>query len=400
MEKALEKLVVQETLNLEKIEEALNSFNPLEVMGVVHRELQHSNVLGWLLDPSGSHKMGNYFLKGFITELDMSGAERIELLLSDPNKVEVRREWENIDIVIAGREPSFAIIIENKVWAGRTGADQLLRYRKKAEQLLGDFDRQYFVFLTPFPQSLSADEEQARYINITYETAVGILNSLPFSDLGISKDVTSFIEHYIQTLQNKIIMDSEHIRLARKIYKRHRQALDFIMNNKPVLWSPKLFELVRDYIDAHPKLTLYTRDDPKIIRFLPKAIEQKFHKPFDGWADHNLMFALEVFIEAERIWVKFCFAGIYNEKEKESLQKIKDDYYWKMAEFPSLKNNRVSSGPQYNYPAVARFELFHLSSTLEVDANGFFKDFKEPFEKFVEKELVAFERDVNAQMIN
>ena len=400
MEKALEQLVVAETLNLEKIEEALNSFNPLEVMGVVHRELQHSNVLGWLLDPKGSHKMGNYFLKGFISELDMFGAERIELLLSDLDQVEVRREWENIDIVIAGREPSFAIVIENKVWAGRTGADQLLRYRKKAEQLLGDFDRQYFVFLTPFPQTLSAEEEQARYINLTYETVVAILKSLPFDDLSISNDVNSFIEHYIKTLQNNIIMDSEHIRLARQIYKRHRQALDFIVNNKPVLWSPKLFGLVRDYIDAHPKLTLYTRDDQRIIRFLPKSIEQKFHKPFEGWTDTNLMFALEIFIEAERIWVKFCFAAIYNQKEKEALQKIKDDYYWKMAEFPSLKNNRVSSGPQYNYPAVARFELFHLNETLEVDAEGFFKDFKKPFEQFLEKELTAFEEDVKAQLIN
>lgn len=44
------------------------------------------------------------------------------------------------------------------------------------------------------------------------------------------------------------------------------------------------------------------------------------------------------------------------EKIGETFQKIKEDG-WKMAEFPSLKNNRVSSGFQHNYPAVAGFVI-------------------------------------------
>lgn len=66
---ALEEFIREEILQLERIEEKRDEFNLFDVLGVVHRELQHSNVLGWLLDPRGSHGMGNYVLKGFINLL-------------------------------------------------------------------------------------------------------------------------------------------------------------------------------------------------------------------------------------------------------------------------------------------------------------------------------------------
>ena len=66
----LEKLkdfVITENSSLELIERFLQRNNYMEVFGIAHHELSHSNFLAWLLQPTASHNLGSYFLKKLVT---------------------------------------------------------------------------------------------------------------------------------------------------------------------------------------------------------------------------------------------------------------------------------------------------------------------------------------------
>ena len=51
------------------IKASLDAFNIFEVLKIHRREIRHSNFLGWLFDPNGSHNLGDIFLKELIKTL-------------------------------------------------------------------------------------------------------------------------------------------------------------------------------------------------------------------------------------------------------------------------------------------------------------------------------------------
>ena len=116
MEELLQSFVIKENLNLERLKVQLHEFNPFDVLGVQHFEIRHSNFLAWMLDPKGSHNLGDYFLKGFISHMDkINPSYKINLFLTDLTDSRVYREWNNIDILIINDNLKFVIPIENKV---------------------------------------------------------------------------------------------------------------------------------------------------------------------------------------------------------------------------------------------------------------------------------------------
>ena len=157
------------TLGLEKLKELnskwLSELDLFDVLGVVHGELVHSRFLAWLLDPQRNHGLGDYFLKSFLLrtcitagKLGISAITPARIHATDWSETEVRREWQNIDILILNREARFVCAVENKIWAGEgidaDGASQLTRYRETLENEFPDFTR-HFVFLSPqaYPRS-------------------------------------------------------------------------------------------------------------------------------------------------------------------------------------------------------------------------------------------------------
>ena len=111
----LKDLLVDESANLSLIKQRLKVFNIFDVLGIGHKELQHSNFIGWLLDPNGNHGFGDYFLLEFLNLLsDVSDELLIDCHLGDLHTTRVIRERENnIDIFILNNELSFCIAIEN-----------------------------------------------------------------------------------------------------------------------------------------------------------------------------------------------------------------------------------------------------------------------------------------------
>jgi hypothetical protein len=111
------------------------AFNIFQVLRAGHEEVSlHSRFLYELLNPRGSHGMGDVFLRCF--------AKICSLPDLSYDNVYVMREHANIDILI--RDNNHAIIIENKIYASDQ-FEQLKRYYKYAESL---HLKPYLLYLT------------------------------------------------------------------------------------------------------------------------------------------------------------------------------------------------------------------------------------------------------------
>ena len=82
--------------------------NVLSVFGLKSRELCHSRVVAWFLDPNQTHEQGTLFLDAFLrlVGLHPSGSDNAVVQLERPNRVD-------ISVFSPG---SFAVCIENKVY--------------------------------------------------------------------------------------------------------------------------------------------------------------------------------------------------------------------------------------------------------------------------------------------
>lgn len=112
--------------NVSSRSEKLNKhkFNVFSILHVEYKETRHSAFLTELLNPRGSHKMGDAFLRLFYKKLGLSDVD-------DFSKIVVSREFVTrtgiIDIYIKADKPENSIIIENKIYA-RDQDGQLARY--------------------------------------------------------------------------------------------------------------------------------------------------------------------------------------------------------------------------------------------------------------------------------
>jgi hypothetical protein len=52
----------------DKIDLGLRNPNIFQILRISKNEIRHSNFLSWLLEPNGSNKLGDIFLKRFINE--------------------------------------------------------------------------------------------------------------------------------------------------------------------------------------------------------------------------------------------------------------------------------------------------------------------------------------------
>src|SRR3712207_2829548 len=113
--KALEAFVVGNQ-NLERLEALLERFNIFEAIGVVRQELRHSDFLAFLLDPQGNHGLRDIFLKRLLQQVlatvqdDEVPLTPIELELWNLDRIEVRREWQHIDILLLDEDHELAVI--------------------------------------------------------------------------------------------------------------------------------------------------------------------------------------------------------------------------------------------------------------------------------------------------
>jgi hypothetical protein len=303
--------------DFQKVVEELKKPNLFKILGVEHREIRHSNFLAWLLNPEESHGLGVAFLKRFLSRLDVE--------VTESSKVEIRREWKHIDILIILED--VVVCIENKIWS-EEHSNQLQRYKKiiEAEFQEPKYDHK-FIYLT-----IEGDEpSEPCYQPMSYSKVAKILEKIAEEDMGTGLEkekVGNYIEDYVTIVKRYITQDDkdELIELSKEIYKNeghktflnchryffhcidesgesskihqiHRNAADFIYSVAPNIINAMKDELETGDYDAW----LVTKDH---VKFLPtpefEEIRGKDKPPFCfGIYIHNLDSDREIVFQIE-----------------------------------------------------------------------------------------------------
>lgn len=280
---------------LDKLEERVSGFNAFEVLGVIHKEIRHSNVLGWLLDPKEYHNLDDRFSKKMIhhcvkhdnrDEAAIS-YNPLELLLQDFNDMIIRREWANIDILGISKLNKFALVIENKIWSKESG-HQLNKYRRIIENEFPDYTKLY-IYLTPEGDDAS---DINNWLSLSYEKVMEFLESvLKVRRQSMNKESLVFIEQYIEILRRNIVGDNELEKICVDIYSKHKRALDLIFEYRPDTYKG-IYDKLIEIIDSHPDL-IADYSNKQIVRFTTKRLDEHIEKRSEGWTDSGRILLFE-----------------------------------------------------------------------------------------------------------
>lgn len=289
--RALENFLVGNE-DLDRLEVLLDRFNILEVLGVVLQELRHSDFLAFLMDPKGNHGLGDAFVKRLLQRILISVGDAstsvtpIEIELWNLNRVEIRKEWRHIDILLLDEDHELAIIVENKIGTGEH-SNQLQRYWEIVKQHYPGW-RVIGVFLTPDGTPPSHDA----YLPVNYGSVCEVIDGLAENRASVLKpDVKTLMIHYTDMLRRNIVGDSEIARLSRQIYQKHKRALDIIYEHLPDVQT-ELQSVISSLIHEEPDVELDDSSKSK-IRFAVPAWDTPELLSAQGWTSSGRILLFE-----------------------------------------------------------------------------------------------------------
>ncbi len=154
----------------------------------------------------------------------------LDIIRADLRDIEVRREWNKIDIFLLSRRNNWAFIIENKFHSRQHGG-QLKRYSEKVQSAFETEEGRLHirgVFLTLHNE----EPEDTSYATIDYRDVCTILrNVMAVAGESLGLNVRIFLNQYIEVLEEATGMSKEEDEmrhLARALYRQHRKVFDFI----------------------------------------------------------------------------------------------------------------------------------------------------------------------------
>ncbi len=269
---------------LEALNARLAQFNLFRVLSIEHAEIRHSHMLAWLLTPGESHGLGSLFLRRFLSRFLMENEDvdvsftpaKVELMPLD--NVEVLREWHNIDILVHSAFGNWSLVIENKVNA-RESLTQLPRYRKTVEKEFpgGEIIP---VFLTLGGDEPSDEGKEQGYVSLGHSQILEIAERIVFQHRSrIPADAAILIDHYIATLRRLTMSDPELVDLCKAIYRKHREAIDLIVEYGA---SSKVLDVCEEKAIKFVGKNMVTRTANRIW-FLPREMALFQTEMVSGW---------------------------------------------------------------------------------------------------------------------
>ena len=249
-------------------------------LGLHYKEDFHSNFLAWLLDPQGSHGLGEGFLRNFLARSGagfhvINAANRASTNVTRERYIELDGGSGRLDIQVLNEEAEFVCAIENKVWSGE-GEDQLAFYRRVLHKYHPDH-RIHLVFLTPTGIPTVDTDEQAHWKVMSYSDVLGLVEqTISLYKDSDDRDVMAFLRQYAITIRRNIVPDvsNDVHKLARRIYRKHQAAIDLIMKNAEHYKPNYLREAsakMGEVIDAKPDIWRRGRSNVGYFRFMPAA---------------------------------------------------------------------------------------------------------------------------------
>lgn len=289
--KALEAFVVGND-ELETLEALVGKFNIFEAIGATRQELRHSDFLAYLLNPQESHGLRDVFVKRLLQRAiaeasgDSVPITAIDLDVWDLKEMEVLREWQNIDILLRDEKNKLAVGIENKIDTGEH-SNQLLRYEQTLSQHFPDWNRMG-LYLTPDGSAPSG----SFFIPLDYGIVASLSEKLAANrESTLERDVRTLMTHYTEILRRRIVAESSIASLCRQIYRKHKQAIDLIVEHRPDLQAA-IREILERLVNQEGTLEL---DDgmKTLIRFVPKHWDDLNLKVSEGWTSTKRILLFE-----------------------------------------------------------------------------------------------------------
>ncbi len=269
---------------LEKLDARLSTFNIFNVLRISRAEIRHSNILGWLLSPDENHGLGSLFLRRFLTRLLMNNDSDVfkfrpaQIELMDLSDATVRREWKNIDLLAFSYAGKWCLLIENKIYS-KESEGQLLRYLATVREQFSHFEVAP-VYLTLEGEDPSDEALEAGFMSFGHNDVLEILEQLVLQHRSrIPDDARVLLDHYIEALRRLTMQDTELSDLCRDIYRKHRQAIDLIVEYGAVSDISGAMEAqLRSEIDCE-FIALRTNQ----AWFLPKSLGASLPTQEGGW---------------------------------------------------------------------------------------------------------------------
>jgi hypothetical protein len=280
--------------DFEKIELSLREPNIFRALSVERKELKHSNFIAYVLDPRENHGLKDIVLKKLLRDI-FSESKAINRTIFDADyidlhNIDIRREWRNIDILVILKDD--IILIENKV-DSTDHSNQLKRYHKIAEEAFPDKHR-HFVYLTPFGSDPQDADSRDSYINYSYVQISEIVESiLSLYSNSISQKIIFYLSDYLTTVKRELLMNDKLNDLAVKVYNAHKEAFDFILENKP---DPAtiLYPYFEDEI-VHAGFVMGSKNKG-YVRFTTHELANLLPNTGQGWPNKEVfLFEIEYF---------------------------------------------------------------------------------------------------------
>ncbi len=270
--------------NLELLESKINFFNPFNVLKIAEFEIRHSNVLAWFLNPNENHGLNDYFLKKVISQIVLENEEvidekinLIDIHLANFSDSIVKREKNNIDILLLSKKNKFALLIENKIHSKESKL-QLTKYLNYVNENYHNFK------LLPVLLTKTGDEPEnnENYAVFSHESIYKLIQDiLSLKTDNLSNEVISFIKFYLLTLRKILGMDKDLKELSLKIYNEHKEAIDYI-NSIIGQEGSSLYSAFKSFEVAHNELKVFVTTN-NWMWFLTNNLLQKLPKIDSAW---------------------------------------------------------------------------------------------------------------------
>ncbi|MEO9477259.1 MAG: PD-(D/E)XK nuclease family protein [Cyclobacteriaceae bacterium] len=360
---------------LDHLTNIANRPNIFRILKIESREIRHSNMLAWLMNPNGSHGLNDQFLFRFLQCLFLDerakGVSILDIGDVANDTVEVRREWKNIDILIISS--GYVICIENKVWSSES-KHQLKKYKNIVDKAFPKHKRLY-VYLNPSGEESSQNDI---YINLSYLDIIEILESIIRKQgTRLDDSVFVYINDYLTTLKHKFMDENEAVQLAQKIYCNHKDLFDFVYEHKPDIYG-SFSDILREKIKE--RSWPLGSQGSKLVRFLPSKIDELIvrYKRKNGWR-HREAFLFEFDIrESGKLKFRTVLSPCGQERDyfeainqiiSEISEETNFNEKWKIHISRHLEWNLEQIMPDIDEQDIARLDIF----------------FKEEVEPIVEK---------------
>jgi hypothetical protein len=375
--------------DFDKLDLGLKNPNIFQILKISKNEIRHSNFLSWLLDPEGSHKLGDIFLKRFLREVFSSDKffdiDQVDVEGMDLSKVEVLREWKNIDVLIILSD--VVVCIENKVYS-KEHSNQLKRYKEIIENQFPKHKKTY-VYLNPDGDSSESETEQ--FQPISYDFIVESLERI-VSVFGesMNPNVKNYIKDYTTTIKREIMGTDQLTELSKKIYQNHKELFDFIFEHKPDTVD-NLSLIMKD--ELNKRGWLFGSENKYYIRFLTEPIKDLIYYNTDtknSWNKReSFLFVIKIQPSINRLMFKTVISPSDSKYNVERLQDI----------LLEIDGFRKPYGQKWlvNYDKKEKFIYDDVESNSEEELRKSINDFYDkitPIINKVENKLVEYSNEL------